>query len=142
MKNIFLFFFLFIVLNAAVEEKILFTKEKIKEISKNIEIISNTIDCDKDTLEEDLKIFGLDEVKKNNLYSQLINACNSSNNEGKELFIRVMYEFFKTEIEEYKKSKLLLSTLSKNKPENGLATYLCEKFMILIGYEASDCNKD
>ena len=109
-------------------------------------------------MKEGLKIFGFDEDKKNKLYSQLINACKGTDIE---LYISVFYNFFKTEIEEnvqneqneqneqseqneedkqiiYKRSKDQLD----DKPDNGLSTYLCEKFMILIGYEASDCYKD
>ena len=138
MKKIFLFFYLFIVLNASVvKQKI--TKEKIKEISKKIEIISKNLDCDEGTFEKYLKIFGLNESKTNKLNSHLINACKYNfNNEDKGLLIRVITEFFESEFGVDK----LRSIPTRDYPENGLATYLCEKFMILIGYEASDCYKD
>ena len=139
MKNIFLFFFLFIILNAAVAEKNDFTKEKIDEIVKNIKNISDSIDCDSDTLEQELEIFGLEEYKKNDLYSQLINACNSSNNEDKELFIRTMYEFFKKLIIGNKGRKFLLQQSSESSTDNGLGTYLCQQIMIILGYDSSDC---
>ena len=143
MKNIFLFFFMFTtVLNMEIVNKIDFTKEEIDDIVKNIKEILESDYCNKAILKNRLEKFGLDEDKKNDLYSQLINACNSSNNEDKELFIRTMYEFFKKEIEG--------DTLGKSqdnggrrsadtKPDNGLGTYLCEKFMILLGYDSSDC---
>ena len=137
MKNIFLFFFLFIVLNIEDTEQKRYTRGKIDEIVKNIEIISNTIDCDTDTLEQELKIFGLDENKKNELCSQLINVCNLSKNEDKELFIRAMYEYFKSELKENEIHSPRRS--QEPKPENGLSTYLCKKIMILLGYDSFEC---
>ena len=134
MKNYFLFFFLFIVLNAVSDNEILFTKEKIDEIVKNIQEISKSNYCDKDTLRTKLKIFALNENKTNELYSQLINGCRRRD---KELFVNVFYKFFKKEIEESE----ILHAPEEDDADNGLATYLCKKFMDLIGYDQSECYK-
>ena len=137
MKNFFLFFFLFIVLNIADTEQKINTKEEIDEIVKNIKKISESNYCDIDTLRIKLEIFYLDQYKKNELYSQLINACRRID---KEIFIKVLYTFFKKEIEENKEMTLQVqSENEKTERDNGLALYLCKKFMILIGYDDSYC---
>ena len=146
MKNFLLFFFLFIVLNIADTEQKKFTKEKIDEIVKNIKEISKSNYCDKVTLIKKLEIFDLDEYKKTELYSQLINGCKL---EDKEIFIRVFYKFFKKEIEEdaiqnntdqiILKLQRSFAITEEDDADNGLATYLCEKFMDLIGYDPSEC---
>ena len=137
MKNFFLFFFLFIVLNIADTEQKINTKEEIDEIVKNIKEISESNYCDIDTLRIKLEIFYLDQYKKNELYSQLINACRRID---KEIFIKVLYTFFKKEIEENKEMTLQVqSENEKTERDNGLALYLCKKFMILIGYDDSYC---
>ena len=132
MKNFFLFFFLFIVLNIADTEQKKFTKEKIDEIVKNIKEISKSNYCDKVTLIKMLEKFGLDEYKKKELYSQLINACRRRD---KELFVNVLYEFLKKKIEESE----ILHNPEEDDADNGLASYLCKKFMDLIGYDPSEC---
>ncbi len=143
MKNIFLFFFLFITLNAAVKKND-FTKEKIDDTVKIIKEISKYNYCDKNILRNKIQKFDLEPYTKNKLHSQLINVCNdSSKKKDKELFIRTIYIFLKKEIEVYEEEILTKEEIDEDykdtNPDNGLGTYLCKKIMIFLGYDSSEC---
>ena len=141
MKNILLFFFIFtIVLNMKIEKKFNLTEEKIDEILENIKIIVDSDFCDKGTLKQKLEIFGLEQNKINQLYLQLINVCNSSKKGDKELFIMVMYEFIKKEInprtivvDRRKKTMGFFRETMKD---------LCIRFMNLLDYDPSECEEE
>ena len=141
MKNILLFFFIFtIVLNMKIEKTFNFTEEKIDEILKNIKIIEDSNFCDKVTLKQKLKNFGLEQNKINQLYLQLINVCNFSKNGDKELFIRVIYEFLKKENNPRKNNvnvrRRTMNFMKKTK------IYLCKGIMNIIDYDPSECEEE
>ena len=140
MKNIYLFFFTFIiVLNKPNKEKILLTKNRIDGIVKNIKQFSNCNLCNIVTINKLSEKFELDEYNTKELRLQLNKACRYSKGNDKEFIIRVIYEFFNQD------NKRTSSTISTRKKVaqldsyNELSTYLCLCFMEILGFDTSEC---
>ncbi len=134
MKNIYFFFFIFIiVLNIPDTEQIKYTKNTIDKIVKNIQEISNSKYCVKNTLNNKLDKFGLTQYKTKRLASQINNACKSSTTKDKKSITRVFYAFFQDDI------KIAKTYLDDG--NDGVIQYLCIKIWGSIGYNVADCYK-
>ena len=132
MKNIYFFFFIFIiVLNIPDTEQIKYTKKKIDTIVKNIKEFSNSNYCVKTTLNKKLELFGLTQYKTNKLRSQINNACKSSQTKDKESITIVVYKFFKDDI---KHAKTYLDY-----GDDAVIQYLCIQILNSLGFNSDDC---